>query len=64
MALPKLITALLFVLAFAKLEISTCYVVKGKASCLDCSHNDVFSGLQACKSEGKKVEYKPEKTSL
>ena len=45
MALPTLITALLFVLAFAKIEFSTCYVVKGKASCHDCSHNDVFSGL-------------------
>uniref|UniRef100_A0A7N2QX90 Uncharacterized protein n=1 Tax=Quercus lobata TaxID=97700 RepID=A0A7N2QX90_QUELO len=43
MALPTLITALLFVLAFAKPEFSTCYVVKGKASCHDCSHNDVFS---------------------
>ncbi|KAK4607844.1 hypothetical protein RGQ29_001597 [Quercus rubra] len=46
MALPKLITALLFVLAFAKIEFSTCYVVKGKASCHDCSHNDVFSGIK------------------
>ena len=45
MALPKLITTFLFVLAFAKIEISTCYVVKGKVSCHDCSHNDVFSGL-------------------
>ncbi|XP_059430383.1 uncharacterized protein LOC132163997 [Corylus avellana] len=46
MAFPKLITALLLVLAFARFEPSTCQVVKAKVSCLDCKHNDAFSGIK------------------
>ncbi|KAJ7981188.1 Pollen Ole e 1 allergen and extensin family protein [Quillaja saponaria] len=45
MALPQFITALLFALAFARINLSTCQVVKGKLSCLDCTHNYDFSGI-------------------
>ncbi|KAB1200810.1 hypothetical protein CJ030_MR0G006219 [Morella rubra] len=47
MAFPKLITAVLFTaVALARIQLSTCHVVKGKVSCLDCKHNDdAFSGI-------------------
>ncbi|XP_040995506.1 uncharacterized protein LOC121241692 [Juglans microcarpa x Juglans regia] len=46
MVLPKFITALVFVLTLARIELSTSQVVKGKVSCLDCKHKDASSGIK------------------
>ncbi|KAF5189958.1 Pollen ole e 1 allergen and extensin family protein [Thalictrum thalictroides] len=44
MALPWMITTALFlVLAFASIQSSTCHVVKGSVSCLDCAKHDDLS---------------------
>ncbi|XP_028756801.1 uncharacterized protein LOC114716036 [Neltuma alba] len=46
MAFPQLITALLFALALATIDPSTCKEVKAKVSCLDCPNNFDFSGIR------------------
>ncbi|KAL4335103.1 hypothetical protein GQ457_07G035720 [Hibiscus cannabinus] len=38
--------ALVFVLAFARVQLSTCHVLDAKISCLDCKHNYDFSGIK------------------
>ncbi|KAF5179048.1 Pollen ole e 1 allergen and extensin family protein [Thalictrum thalictroides] len=40
---PWMITALLLLLAFASIQSSTCHVVKGSVSCLDCANHDDLS---------------------
>lgn len=45
MASPKSIAALLLLLVFASFELSSCQVVKGKVSCLDCKQKKDLSGL-------------------
>ncbi|KAJ7948012.1 putative Pollen Ole e 1 allergen and extensin family protein [Quillaja saponaria] len=46
MAFLHVITALLFALALARIDLSTCQVVKGNLTCLDCTHNFDFSGIR------------------
>ncbi|XVF05139.1 hypothetical protein REPUB_Repub05bG0145900 [Reevesia pubescens] len=46
MALRLVITALFFLLALAKIQLSTCQVLKAKISCLDCKHDYDFSGIK------------------
>ncbi|KAE8734830.1 putative Integrase, catalytic region [Hibiscus syriacus] len=47
MALGSAITAaLVFVLAFARVQVSTCHVLDANISCLDCKHNYDFSGIK------------------
>ncbi|GMI92265.1 hypothetical protein like AT2G27385 [Hibiscus trionum] len=38
--------ALVLVLAFARVQLSTCHVLDAKISCLDCKHNYDFSGIK------------------
>ncbi|XVF19687.1 hypothetical protein REPUB_Repub11eG0132000 [Reevesia pubescens] len=47
MALRSMITALLyFLLALARIQLSTCQVLKAKVSCLDCNPDYDFSGIK------------------
>ncbi|XWS73882.1 hypothetical protein CRYUN_Cryun02cG0167200 [Craigia yunnanensis] len=46
MALRSFITALCFLLALARIQLSTCQVLEGKFSCLDCNHDYDFSGIK------------------
>ncbi|XP_054816720.1 uncharacterized protein LOC129316362 [Prosopis cineraria] len=46
MAFPQLTTALLFALALATIDPSTCQEVKAKVSCLDCPSNFDLSGIK------------------
>ncbi|CAB4313791.1 unnamed protein product [Prunus armeniaca] len=39
-------TTLLFALALANIQLSTCQVVKAKVTCLDCHQNTDFSGIK------------------
>ncbi|PIA28185.1 hypothetical protein AQUCO_07200080v1 [Aquilegia coerulea] len=45
MAPPWMITALFLFLAFADIQSSTCHVVKGSVSCLDCAKHDDLSDV-------------------
>ncbi|KAF8397931.1 hypothetical protein HHK36_016857 [Tetracentron sinense] len=45
-ALPWVITAFFLALALARVDLSTCHVVKGSLSCLDCSAHDDLSGIR------------------
>ncbi|KAL5575913.1 hypothetical protein UlMin_017612 [Ulmus minor] len=58
MIIHQKITALLFALALARIELSTCQVVRAKVSCLDCnSQNDDLSGVKVLVKcdQGKKL---------
>ncbi|KAF8396390.1 hypothetical protein HHK36_018007 [Tetracentron sinense] len=46
MAFSGVLTALLFALALAQIELSTCHVVKGTVSCVDCSGHGDLSGIR------------------
>ncbi|XP_022753755.1 uncharacterized protein LOC111302078 [Durio zibethinus] len=46
MALRSLITALFFLLGLAWIQLSTCQVLKGKISCLDCNPDYNLSGIK------------------
>ncbi|XWS71453.1 hypothetical protein CRYUN_Cryun03dG0139200 [Craigia yunnanensis] len=46
MALRSLITVLFFLLALARIQLSTCQVLEGKLSCLECNHDYDFSGIK------------------
>ncbi|XP_017982094.1 PREDICTED: uncharacterized protein LOC18590285 [Theobroma cacao] len=46
MALRSVITALFFLLALARIELSACHVLEGKISCLDCTRDYDFSGIK------------------
>ncbi|XP_022731731.1 uncharacterized protein LOC111286168 [Durio zibethinus] len=47
MALRSVITAVLFfLLALARIQLSTCQVLKARISCLDCNHDYDFSGIK------------------
>ncbi|KAK6936231.1 hypothetical protein RJ641_033261 [Dillenia turbinata] len=46
MALPLVITVLLFTLAVTRFELSACDVVKGSVSCLDCGKDYDFAGIK------------------
>ncbi|TKY67053.1 Pollen Ole e 1 allergen/extensin [Spatholobus suberectus] len=46
MASVQVITALLFALALAKIDPSTCQMVQGKVSCVDCTHNYDLSDIK------------------
>ncbi|XVE59597.1 hypothetical protein DITRI_Ditri05aG0058600 [Diplodiscus trichospermus] len=46
MALRSLVTALFFLLGLARIQLSTCQVLKGKISCLDCNRGYDFSGIK------------------
>ncbi|OMO59874.1 Pollen Ole e 1 allergen/extensin [Corchorus olitorius] len=45
MALRPLITALFFLVAIARIQLSTSQVLEGKVSCLDCKHDYDYSGI-------------------
>ncbi|KAK2980199.1 hypothetical protein RJ640_007289 [Escallonia rubra] len=46
MALPKVIIALFFALALARVELSACYVLTGNVKCLDCSQHYDLAGIK------------------
>ncbi|KAE8729399.1 putative Integrase, catalytic region [Hibiscus syriacus] len=46
MALGSTAALVLVVLAFARVQLSTCHVVIAKVSCLDCKHNYDLSGIK------------------
>ncbi|XP_022756657.1 uncharacterized protein LOC111304373 [Durio zibethinus] len=46
MALHSSITTLFFLLALARIQLSTCQVLNGKISCLGCSRGYDFSGIK------------------
>ncbi|KAA8549897.1 hypothetical protein F0562_001581 [Nyssa sinensis] len=46
MAINRVITALLFVLVLARVELSTCHVLKGSVTCLDCNSHYDLSGIK------------------
>ncbi|XP_061343883.1 uncharacterized protein LOC133289876 [Gastrolobium bilobum] len=55
MAYVQVIITLLFALALAGIDPSTCQMVKGKVSCIDCTHNYDLSDIKvSVKCEGVK----------
>ncbi|CAK8576403.1 unnamed protein product [Lathyrus sativus] len=53
MAYFHVITALVFALALARIDLSACQMVKGKVSCVDCTHNYDLSDIKVLvKCEG------------
>ncbi|KAK7263419.1 hypothetical protein RJT34_31008 [Clitoria ternatea] len=55
MAFLQAITALIFALALARIDPSTCQMLQGKVSCLDCTHTYDLSDIKvSVKCEGVK----------
>ncbi|KAK2433675.1 hypothetical protein QL285_018913 [Trifolium repens] len=55
MAYVHVITVFLFAIVLARIDLSSCQIVKGKVSCVDCTHNYDLSDIKvSVKCEGVK----------